>query len=115
MQELFWMTQWWVWLAPHPTQSPHASSNILQHLEAQIKKSLKEAEKNNDLIYQENVPPPSATPVIKGTQIIREDQIPGLLNPSAYSGVDSGKDLMFAGLEGWGVTRACGAFDFQDR
>ena len=80
---------------------------IPQSLEAALKNATREAERLNDLIYHKDIPPASSTPLIKGTAIVREDPTHDLFNSTSRA---TRKDeLMFAGLESWGITRACGA------
>lgn len=61
------------------------------------------------MIYHQDVPAASSTPSIQGTAVVREELVPGLVNPA--QSVAGGDELIFAGLEGWGITRAVGLYN----
>jgi len=88
-------------LLPH--EQVERRSAIQQSLATALKKAATEAERVNDMIYHLDIPPASSIPLIKGTVIVREDPV---VDPISQAASD---ELIFAKLESWGITRACGA------
>ncbi|KAF8312441.1 BRO1-domain-containing protein [Clavulina sp. PMI_390] len=80
-------------------------------LESHLAQRLKETERHNDLIYQQDIPASSSTPSIQGTAIVREEIPSDLVSSGQPSTKKSGGGFMFAGLEGWGITRAVEIFN----
>jgi programmed cell death 6-interacting protein len=86
-----------------PQEQVERRSGIQQSLATALKKAATEAERVNDMIYHLDIPPASSIPRIKGTVIVREDLV---VDPISQTASD---ELIFAKLESWGITRACGA------
>ena len=71
-----------------------------------VEKNLKRAERDNDLIYHEDVPPASALAAIQLTSMVRLVVPAGLDDPKAILGRQAG---LFAELLSWGARVAIGA------
>ena len=70
-----------------------------------VEKNLKRAERDNDLIYHEDVPPASALASIPPTSMVRLTVPTGLEDPKAALGKQRG---LFSDLLSWGARVAIG-------
>ncbi|EPQ54076.1 BRO1-domain-containing protein [Gloeophyllum trabeum ATCC 11539] len=69
----------------------------------EVQKNIARAERDNDLIYHQDVPAPSALPVIAGAALVGSNTPTGLLQPSTVIG-DGG--VIFGELLAWGAREA---------
>lgn len=86
-----------------------------QSLQVAIATSLKKLERENDLIYHDDIPSASTLPLINGRALVAEDPMTELLDPAEYLKNLSPEPtrLIFDGLEAWGIRRARGTFRTQ--
>lgn len=70
-----------------------------------MQKSIARAERDNDLIYHQDVPPASALPPIQEVPMAQSIVPPGLVDPKAAVGDDG---VIFGELLGWGASVAIG-------
>ncbi|PCH42163.1 BRO1-domain-containing protein [Wolfiporia cocos MD-104 SS10] len=68
-----------------------------------VQKSLARAERDNDLIYHQEVPPASALPAIQEVSMVKSIIDPGLADPKTAIGNDA---VIFGDLLGWGAKTA---------
>ncbi|KAI0925777.1 hypothetical protein AcV5_008415 [Taiwanofungus camphoratus] len=68
-----------------------------------VQKSIARAERDNDLIYHQDVPPASALPPIQEVPMAQSIVPPGLVDPKAAVGDDG---VIFGELLGWGASVA---------
>ena len=68
-----------------------------------MRKSLTRAQRDNDLIYHQDVPATSALPAIQQTNLATTTTPAGLLNPASILG---SKRPIFGELIGWGAKEA---------
>ncbi|KZT22347.1 BRO1-domain-containing protein [Neolentinus lepideus HHB14362 ss-1] len=76
----------------------------------EVQKNIARAERDNDLIYHQDVPAPSALPVITGASLVNSNVPTGLSNPSSIIG-DTG--VIFGELLAWGARESVDIY--QDR
>ncbi|TFK47825.1 pH-response regulator [Heliocybe sulcata] len=69
----------------------------------EVQKNITRAERDNDLIYHQDVPAPSALPVITGAALVNSNVHPGLTNPSTVIGSEG---VIFGELLAWGAKEA---------
>ena len=70
-----------------------------------MQKNLSRAERDNDLIYHQDVPSTSALPAIQEVSMVQPLTEPGLQDPKAVIGADG---VIFGELLGWGAQLAIG-------
>ncbi len=70
-----------------------------------VQKNVSRAERDNDLIYHQDVPPTSALPAIQEVSMVQPLTEPGLQDPKAVIGADG---VIFGELLGWGAQLAIG-------
>ena len=75
----------------------------MQSLLTAVRKSLARAERDNDLIYHQEVPAPSALPSIAHAAIAQPSVPVGLSNPTSL--VEQ-SDMILGELLGWGAQEA---------
>ncbi|KDQ14864.1 hypothetical protein BOTBODRAFT_158886 [Botryobasidium botryosum FD-172 SS1] len=68
---------------------------------------LARVDRDNGLIYHQDVPAISSLPPVPGAAIARLVSPPGLSNPSSVVGTE----VILGGLEGWGVRTACDIYN----
>ncbi|KAI1796839.1 pH-response regulator [Ganoderma leucocontextum] len=68
-----------------------------------VQKNISRAERDNDLIYHQDVPPTSALPAIQEVSMVQPLTEPGLQDPKAVIGTDG---VIFGELLGWGARLA---------
>lgn len=68
-----------------------------------VQKNLSRAERDNDLIYHQNVPAPSGIPAIQEVSMVQSIIPPGLRDPKSVIGDDS---IIFGEMLGWGAREA---------
>lgn len=72
-----------------------------------MQKNIARAERDNDLIYHQDVPAASALPVIPEQPVAQISVPPGLKNPQCAIGTEG---VIFGGLLGWGASEAISKF-----
>ncbi|KAF8339548.1 BRO1-like domain-containing protein [Cantharellus anzutake] len=87
--------------------------NDAKSLDDRINTELRTVSHANDLIYHEDVPPPSTVPPIPGVAVVEDDVLPQLSDPASVLGGARSETLIFGGLESWGIRRACDIFKNQ--
>ena len=70
-----------------------------------MQKNVSRAERDNDLIYHQDVPPASALPLIPEVSMAQLLVDPGLQDPKTVIGQDG---VVFGELLGWGARLAIG-------
>ena len=80
---------------------PHQPQSLLDI----VQKSTSRAERDNDLIYHQDVPPTSALPAIQEVSMVQSLTEPGLQDPKAVIGTDG---VILGELLGWGAQLAIG-------
>ena len=70
-----------------------------------VDSNLTRAQRDNDLIYHQDVPPASSLPVIQPATMAESVVPPGLLEPKKILGSDN---LIFGNLISWGAQTAIG-------
>ncbi|KAJ7284953.1 BRO1-like domain-containing protein [Mycena rebaudengoi] len=80
----------------------------IQSLLDTVQKSYVRAERDNDLIYHEDVPAAYALPPIPHSAIAKLTIVPGLLNPDSVIGRDG---PIFAEMIGWGAQEAINIYN----
>jgi programmed cell death 6-interacting protein len=78
---------------------------ILQSLLEIVDSNLTRAQRDNDLIYHQDVPPTSSLPVIQPASMVASVVPPGLTEPKKILGNDN---LIFGELTSWGAQTAIG-------
>lgn len=73
-----------------------------------VQKNLTRAERDNDLIYHQNVPAPSGIPAIQEVSMVRSIIPPGLRDPKSVIGDDS---IIFGEMLGWGAREAINIYN----
>ncbi|KAG2017656.1 pH-response regulator, variant 2 [Coprinopsis cinerea AmutBmut pab1-1] len=73
-----------------------------------IQKNLIRAQRDNDLIYHQDVPTASALPAIPETNLTASKTPPGLLNPESVFGT---RRPLFEGLVSWGAREAINIYN----
>ncbi|OAX43145.1 BRO1-domain-containing protein [Rhizopogon vinicolor AM-OR11-026] len=68
-----------------------------------VQKNLARAERDNDLIYHQDVPAPSGIPLIQEVSMVQSIIPPGLQDPRSIIGNDS---IIFGEMLGWGAREA---------
>lgn len=68
-----------------------------------MQKDYARSERDNDLIYHDDIPAVSALPVIPHSAIAKLTVVPGLLNPESVIGPEG---PIFAEMIGWGAQEA---------
>jgi programmed cell death 6-interacting protein len=68
-----------------------------------VQKNYARAERDNDLIYHDDIPASSALPPIQHSAIAKLTVVPGLLNPESIVGPEG---PLFAEMIGWGAQEA---------
>ena len=68
-----------------------------------MQKSIARAERDNDLIYHQDVPAASALPVIPEAPVAQINVPPGLEDPQSVVGKDG---IIFGEMPGWGAGEA---------
>ncbi|KAH9481355.1 pH-response regulator protein palA/RIM20 [Psilocybe cubensis] len=82
------------------------ASTVLQDAQSlleTVKKSEARAQRDNDLIYHQDVPSPSALPPIQEAKLVNSTIPKGLQNPSGILGT---RHQLFSNLAGWGSREA---------
>lgn len=72
-------------------------------LRENVEKNIIRAERDNDLIYHQDVPTPSALPPVQETNLANPTVPGGLANPVSVIGA---RLSLFEGLIGWGAREA---------
>ncbi|KAJ7104194.1 BRO1-like domain-containing protein [Mycena belliarum] len=80
----------------------------VQFLLDTVQKNFARAERDNDLIYHDDIPAASALPPIPHSDIAKLTVVPGLLNPGSVIGVGG---PIFAELIGWGAQEAINIYN----
>ncbi|KAJ7158788.1 BRO1-like domain-containing protein [Mycena filopes] len=80
----------------------------VQSLLDTVQKDYARAERDNDLIYHDDVPAPSALPLIAHSAIAKLTVAPGLLNPESVVGAEG---TLFAEMIGWGAQEAINIYN----
>jgi len=70
-----------------------------------VQKNITRAERDNDLIYHQDVPPYSALPPIPGAMMVESSILPELQHPEKLIG--EGR-VIFGTMLGWGAGMAIG-------
>ncbi|KAG2036905.1 BRO1-like domain-containing protein [Suillus americanus] len=73
-----------------------------------VQKNLSRAERDNDLIYHENVPAPSSIPAIQEVSMVQSIIPPGLRDPKS---VISDNSIIFGEMLGWGAREAINIYN----
>ncbi|KAM5535914.1 hypothetical protein V8D89_010354 [Ganoderma adspersum] len=73
-----------------------------------VQKNLSRAERDNDLIYHQDVPSTSALPAIQEVSMVQPLTEPGLQDPKAVIGADG---VIFGELLGWGAQLAIAIYN----
>lgn len=73
-----------------------------------VQKNLSRAERDNDLIYHQNVPAPSGVPAIQEVSMVQSIIPPGLRDPKSVIGDDR---IIFAEMLGWGAREAINIYN----
>ncbi|KAG2147589.1 BRO1-like domain-containing protein [Suillus clintonianus] len=73
-----------------------------------VQKNLTRAERDNDLIYHQNVPAPSSIPVIQEVSMVQSIIPPGLRDPKTAIGNDN---IIFGEMLGWGAREAINIYN----
>jgi programmed cell death 6-interacting protein len=68
-----------------------------------VQKNIARAERDNDLIYHQDVPAASALPAIPEAPVAQLSVPPGLKDPQSVIGKDG---VIFGELPGWGANEA---------
>lgn len=84
---------------------PSCRTDCVKSLLDAIEKSIVRAERDNDLIYHQDVPPISAIPSIQDVSMVQSAVPPGLQDPRTALGSD---DVIFGDLVSWGAKVAVG-------
>ncbi|KDR76216.1 hypothetical protein GALMADRAFT_247478 [Galerina marginata CBS 339.88] len=87
------------------------ASTVLQDAQSlleTLKKSEARAQRDNDLIYHQDVPAPSALTAIQETKLVTPNVPKGLLNPDSVIG---SRHQLFSGLAGWGTREAINIYN----
>lgn len=71
-----------------------------------VQTNITRAERDNDLIYHQDVPPISALPAIQEVPMVQSSVPAGLQDPKVALGDDG---VIFSDLVGWGARVAVGA------
>lgn len=87
----------------------HPNSQLSQSLLETVKKSHARSQRDNDLIYHQDVPSGSALPAIPETNLVSSLVPPGLINPSSVLGA---RVPLFNDLVGWGAQEAISKLEF---
>ena len=74
-----------------------------------VKDSEVRAQRDNDLIYHQDVPSPAALPNLQGTKLVSAIVPKGLLNPGSIIGT---RHQLFSELAGWGAREAISQYSF---
>jgi programmed cell death 6-interacting protein len=77
--------------------------NRVKSLLDTVQTSLARAERDNDLIYHNDIPAGASLPPIHETSLATPTDLPGLLNPKIALG---SMQPLFDGLIGWGAREA---------
>jgi programmed cell death 6-interacting protein len=72
-----------------------------------VQKNIARAERDNDLIYHQDVPAVSALPVIPEAPVAQLTVPPGLKDPQSAIGNDG---VIFGDMPGWGASEAISEF-----
>lgn len=78
-------------------------STLVQSLLDVLQKNLARAERDNDLIYHKDIPPPSAIAPIQPVLMAQPTLLPGLSDPRSVVGGDR---VLFGELLSWGAREA---------
>ncbi|KAF8910637.1 BRO1-like domain-containing protein [Gymnopilus junonius] len=81
-----------------------------QSLLETVKKSESRARRDNDLIYHQDVPAPSALSPIQETRLVTSTVPKGLLNPESVIGT---RHQLFSQLAGWGAREAVNIYNHR--
>lgn len=73
-----------------------------------VQKDLSRAERDNDLIYHQNVPAPCGIPAIQEVSMVQSIIPPGLRDPRSVIGDDS---IIFGEMLGWGAREAINIYN----
>lgn len=76
-----------------------------------VQKNLARAERDNDLIYHQNVPAPSGIPAIQEVSMVQSIVPPGLRDPKSVIGDDG---IIFGEMLGWGAREAISGLTLSD-
>lgn len=85
----------------------HATLIPFKSLLETVKKSELRSQRDNDLIYHQDVPSPSALVPIQETRLVSSTTPKGLLNPESMIGT---RHQLFSQLAGWGAREAISEF-----
>ncbi|KAJ7364036.1 BRO1-like domain-containing protein [Mycena albidolilacea] len=80
----------------------------VQSLLDTVQKDYARSERDNDLIYHDDIPAVSALPVIPHSAIAKPTVVPGLLNPESVVGPEG---PIFAEMIGWGAQEAINIYN----
>lgn len=72
-----------------------------------LQKNLARAERDNDLIYHKDIPPPSAITPIQDVIVVQNNLLSGLSDPKSVVGSDH---VLFGELLSWGAREAVSTF-----
>lgn len=76
-----------------------------------MQKNLSRAERDNDLIYHQDVPAPCGIPAIQAVSMVQSIIPPGLRDPRSVIGDDS---IIFGEMLGWGAREAISEWSVSD-
>ncbi|CAK5268540.1 unnamed protein product [Mycena citricolor] len=88
-----------------------ASASVMQDAQSlldAVQKDFTRAERDNDLIYHEDIPPSSALPAIVPSDIAKLTIVPGLSNPTSLIGNEG---PLFGALMSWGARAAIDIYE----
>ena len=88
-----------------PSSANHHPTMVPQSLLEIVDTNLVRAQRDNDLIYHQDVPPASSLPVIQPAAMVECVAPQGLLEPKKILGNDN---LIFGNLISWGAQTAIG-------
>jgi hypothetical protein len=88
-----------------PSPANHHPTMVPQSLLEIVDSNLVRAQRDNDLIYHQDVPPASSLPVIQPAAMVESGAPQGLLEPKKILGSDN---LIFWNLISWGAQTAIG-------
>lgn len=86
----------------------HAVISDVKSLLDVVQKNLARAERDNDLIYHQNVPAPSGIPAIQEVSMVQSIVPPGLRDPKSVIGDDG---IIFGEMLGWGAREAINIYN----
>ncbi|KAF8638258.1 hypothetical protein AX17_002280 [Amanita inopinata Kibby_2008] len=86
----------------------HTVIQDIQSLQDTVQKGVTRAERDNDLIYHQEVPSASALPAIRPAPLVKSTTPPGLSNPAMALAHET---PLFAELLGWGAREAISIYN----